>query len=362
MLNKQAAKNTRFVLQNGDPIEALKLPGSNLSAISSTGDINAHNKQELLANIDKLLSMSAQGEIQQQNAQPEMTEEQASQFIMQANASPEGWASLGATIAETIQDQAERRGFMRNIALGNNLRQGEHHHRVPMPRHEVQAVISTSPTEMGYQMIRDRYFVPSEYEIKGNVRVSSLELEQSASDLMREIRDQAMESIMVKEDRIWREAADRSVGRANDITYISGELTPKVLANIQEQVARWNLPAAKAIIAVDFWKDVIGNSEFSSFLDPVSKYDLVLNGRIGTLIGLELMTDAFRPENQKVLDQGEIYVVSDPEHHAAYSTRGIRSTPTDGANSGDTSKGWLMSELFSFVLANVRSVAKGKRI
>lgn len=361
MLNKQSAKNTRFVLKNGDPIESLTLPGSNLAALSSNGEINANDKGELLQAIDKIMSLSSQGEIKPQTDSMEISREESAQIMMEANASAEGWASLGANIAEAIQDQAERRGFMRNIALGNNLRQGEIQ-RVPMPRHEVQSIVATSPTEMGYQLIRDRYYTPSEFEIKGAVRVNQLELEQSAGDLMRDIRDQAMESVMVAEDRIWKASADRSVGRANDLTYIGGELTPKTLASIQEQVTAWNLPASKALFAIDFWKDVIGNPEFSSFLDPVSKYDLVLNGRIGTLVGLELMTDAFRPENQKVLNQGEIYVISDPEHHAAYSTRGIRSTPTDGANSGETNKGWLMSESFSFVLANVRSVAKGVRV
>lgn len=359
-MNKTAAKNTRYVLSNGDPIEAMKLPGSNLAALSSNGDINAHNKQELIGAIDTIMSMSANGEIKRE-APTGMSREESQQLMMEASASPDAWASLGANIAETIQDQAERRGFMRNIAVGNELRQGEYQ-RVPMPRHEVQAVVATSPTEMGYQLIRDRFFTPSEFEIKGNVRVNQLELDQSAGDLMRDIRDQAMESIMVAEDRVWKSAADRTVGRVNDITYIGGELTPRVLAELQQQVAEWNLPASKALFAIDFWKDVIGNSDFSSFLDPVSKYDLVLNGRIGTLVGLELLTDAYRPANQKVLEKGEIYVVSDPEHHAAYSTRGIKSTPTDGANSGETNKGWLMSENFSFVLANVRSVAKGQRI
>jgi hypothetical protein len=360
-MNRNTAQNSRFVLANGDPIDSLKFEGSNLAALASNGEINASDKKDLIQSIDKIMSLSSKGAIRQESISTSDQKRADQDLIAQANSDPAYWEALGANIAEAIQDQSERRGFLRNFALGNNLRQGEIQ-RVPMPRHEVQAVVATSPTEMGYQLIRDRYYTPAEFEIKGNVRVSQLELDQSGGDMMRDIRDQAMESIMVAEDRLLKKAADRTVGRANEITYIGGELTPKALANIQEQVSAWNLPASKALFAVDFWKDVIGNSEFSTMLDPVSKYDLVLNGKIGTLIGLELVTDAFRPENQKVLDKGEIYVVSDPEHHAAYSTRGIRSTPTDGANAGETTKGWLMSENFSFVLANIRSVAKGIRI
>ena len=360
-MNKSNARNFRHVLANGDPIEALKLPGSGLSALSSNGEINAHDKGELLEAISTIMSMSASGEIKQEHVPSEEISRQEAELVAQANASLEDWAALGAAVADEISEQASRAGFMRNLAVGKTLRQGEFPN-VYMPRHEVQAVISTSPTQMGYQLIRDRQFRPSEYEVKSNVRVSQMELDQSSGDLLRDIRDQAMEAIMTGEDRIWKRAADRTVGRANDLTYISGELTPKMLASMQEQVTDWNLSANKAIISNDFWKDIIGNPEFSSFLDPVSKFDLVVNGKIGTLVGLELMTDGFRAQNQRVLDKGEIYVVSSPENHGVYTTRGVRATPTDGANQGATDKGWLIAETFSFVLANVRSVAKGQRV
>lgn len=360
---KNTAQNARYVMANGDSIESLRLNGSDLPAVASNGDINASNRKDLLLQIDALLSASANGEVVKQNDVDAglISKSEAEEMVAQANSSPENWAALGANIAESIQVQADRAGFLRNIALGNNLRQGEYQ-RVPMPRHEVQAIEAASPTEMGYQLIRDRYYTPAEFEIKGNVRVSQLELDQSAGDLLRDIREQAEEAIITAEDRIWKRAADDAVGRENPITYIAGELTPKLLANIREQVTGWNLPASKAIIANDYWKDIVGNADFSTMLDPVSKYDLVLNGNIGTLIGLELMTDGYRPENQRVLSDGEIYCVSDPKNHAAYSTRGVRSTPTDGANQGETTKGWLLSQNFSFVLANVRSVSKGMRI
>lgn len=358
---KNQARNFRHVMSNGDDLSNLTLPGSGMKALSSGGEINAHDKEELMQNIGKLMSMASQGQIVEERGSNEMSNEEISDLISQANSNEKDWAALGAAISERVQEQADRAGFMRNIAVGNNLRQGEYP-RIPMFRHEVQAVVSTSPTQMGYQLIRDRQFTPAEFEVKSNVRVSQLELDQSSGDLLRDVRDQAMEAVMVAEDRIWKRAADATVGRVNDLTYISGELTPKMLASLAEQVSDWNLPATKAIISNDFWKDIIGNPEFSSFLDPVSKYDLVMNGKIGTLIGMELMTDGFRPENQRVLDKGEIYVISDPEHHASFSTRGIRSTPTDGANQGETTKGWLIAQNISFVLANVRSVAKGKRV
>jgi hypothetical protein len=90
---------------------------------------------------------------------------------------------------------------------------------------------------------------------------------------------------------------------------------------------------------------------------------LVLNGYLGTLIGLSLVTDAFRAPNQKVLERGEIYVITSPEYTGAYSDRGgVRSTPTSGADSGNSTRGWFMSEIISMMITNVRSISKGKRI
>jgi len=81
------------------------------------------------------------------------------------------------------------------------------------------------------------------------------------------------------------------------------------------------------------------------------------------VVALLQHVDAFRQPNQKVLNAGEIYVVSDPQNHGSYSTRGgIQSTPTSGADMGNSTRGWFMTEPFSLVLANPRSVVKGKRI
>jgi hypothetical protein len=149
----------------------------------------------------------------------------------------------------------------------------------------------------------------------------------------------------------------------NPLNYITGQLTPKTLSTIRRGVSDWNLPAQTAIIANDFWDDIIGNAEFSAFLDPVSKYDLAMNGSLGTLVGMTLLTDAFRQPTQKVLNRGEIYVIATPENHAAYTDRGgIRATPTSGADQGNTSRGWLMSQIISFVMPTPRSVSKGRRV
>lgn len=366
----------QMVLKNGDPLESLRYGSKlgekrELALSSSTGEFNASSTKDLIQSITSLLS-----HVQNQQVVPAHMSALSSseQYTKDLTARREvlaaayndttggSWAALGANIATQIQEQRNREGFLRRIATGQTLRQGDIA-RVNMPAWDAVAVVATSSSEVGYQTIRTKVFQPEEFEINANLRVEQLDIEQVSGDLLEDVYNQGLDAIMVKEDRLWKKSADMSVGVTNPLNYIAGQLTTQILATIRQGVSDWNLPATTAIISNDFWADVIGSPDFAAFLDPVTKYDLALHGYLGTLIGMSLLTDAFRQPNQKVLDRGEIYVVASPENHAAYTDRGgVRSTPTSGADNGSTSRGWLMSEMFSFLLANPRSVSKGRRV
>jgi hypothetical protein len=362
---KSNTQGARMVLANGDPITELRLGKSHSSALDQkTGEFNAHNTKELLQQISGLMQAVANGQVVEDTMQSVSSSDERRELLASAMNDETGqqWAALGAGLARQINEQTDREGFLRRICSGNTLRQGEIA-RIPMPQHDTFAVVATTASNMGYQTIRQRLFTPDEFEIQANVRVEALDIEQVNGDLLENAYNDGLQAIMVAEDRLWRQAADMTVGITNDLELIAGELTTKSLGNLRQAVSRWNLPATTALISNDFWSDIIGSNDFATFLDPITKYDLAMNGQLGTLVGLSLITDAFRQPNQKVLAPGEIYILASPENHASYTTRGgIRSTPTTGANQGNSTRGWFMSEPFSFVLANNRSVAKGKRI
>lgn len=360
------------VLRNGNPIEDLRFGGSRERALSSsTGEFNANDKKELTRAITQLMSAVSSGEVVPAYQSALSSSEEYSRTLQErrevlaaayTDTTGQQWAALGANIALQLQEQRNREGFLRRIAVGQTLRQGEIA-RVAMPQWSAMAVTATSASSVGYQIIRNKTFQPSEFEINANLRVEQLDIEQVSGDILEDVYNMGLDQIMVQEDKLWKQAADATVGVVNPLQYIGGQLTTQILARIRQGVTDWNLPATTAIISNDFWSDVIGSQDFAQMLDPVTKYDLALHGYLGTLIGMNLLTDAFRQPNQKVLNRGEIYVVASPENHAAYTDRGgVRSTPTSGADTGTTTRGWLLSEMFSFTLVNPRAVSKGKRI
>jgi hypothetical protein len=362
MKNPYAA--AQVVLKNGDPLTELRFSGSSHRALDErSGEFNANDKRELLRSISKMFEAQSSGEIRRQTSAERMAEiEMRREVVVAAHADPEKWAALGADLAVKIQEQRNREGFMRRLAIGQDLKQGQLP-RVNVPMWDSMAVVATGPANVQFQLIRNKQFLPAEFEIVANLRCDRLEMEQVGGDILDNLYNQGLDSVMVKEDKLWKASADLTVGVVNPLNFIGGLLTPQILATIRQGVTDWNLPATTAIISNDFWADIVGSTDFATMLDPVTKYDLVMNGELGTLVGMALLTDGFRQPNQKVLNRGEIYVLSTPEHHGCYSDRGgVRSEPTTGADSGNTSRGWLLSEILSWTLANPRSVSKGRRV
>jgi len=366
-MNAQKMRGARVVLRDGSPLEDLRIGGERILS-ESTGEVNATSKKDLMHRISQMLDLGKQGGFQEVSEShvgmtPEQIKEDNRLLIEEAAADATGarWDSLGASIVGSIEDRAERAGLLRRICKGATVRQGDVP-RVDLKTHQAQAIVATGPTDIGYRQLRGRVFTPDEFELKSVIRVSRMDLEQINGDLLDRAQQDGLTSIMVGEDRMLKQAAVRSVGMANPVTYIHGELTPRLLSVLKTQVSAWPMPVSTAILAADYWNDIMGNDQFTSALDPVSKYELITTGRLGTLLGLDLVTDGFRAPEHRVLNDGELYVVGDQDYHAMYTTRGgTQSQPTSGANQGNTDRGWLLSSVISFTLANVRSVAKAQR-
>jgi hypothetical protein len=234
---------------------------------------------------------------------------------------------------------------------------------VELRHHINHCITATGPTAMGYQLLRGKVYRPDEFEMKSMIRVSAIDLAQINGDLLERAQRDCFDALVVAEDRMLKRAWDETVGLENDLLYITGELTPRYLSVLRNTVGDWQVPVSTCVMASDYWNDIIGSAEWQGALDPVSKYDLVFSGRLSTIQGMEILTDGFRPQEQRVLNKGELYVVADAEYHAVYSNRGgATSTPINAALEGSTDKGWLVSQLYSLTLPNARTVAKAVRV
>lgn len=341
-----------------------RFQGSNERAVGTGGEINASSKRELLNKQMQFLEASANGSLitDAQGYKLEAQTKTNRELLKAAQNDREVHRVLGERMAESLYITANRQGFMRKYLTKITVDQGTIP-RFPLRTKNVTAVWSTSPTRIETQITRDKWYTPPELSIVTRPFVTQNELNQSAGDVLQEKYVEATEAVMVAEDRLWYNQVNALVGIDNNLSIISGQLTPYTLMQVVTNVTRWGLKAPHILIASDIYQDIIGNSEFYSAIDPVARHELLLTGELAVMYGMTITSDAYRHPEHKVLNQGEFYVISEALNHGAYSDRGgINSAPIDIVNEKIPGKGWVIHEEIAISIANSRSVAKGQRL
>lgn len=341
-----------------------RFASSNERAIGHNGEVNAGSKKELLNRQMQFLTAASSGTLvsDADGHKIEAAAKTNKELLYAAQNDSSVHRVLGERMAESLYITANRQGFMRKYLTKNTVDQGTVP-RFPLRTKNVTAVWSTSPTRIESQITRDLWFTPPELSIVARPFVTQNELNQSAGDVLQEKYVEATEAIMVTEDRLWYNQVNALVGVDNNLSIVSGQLTPFTLMQVVTNVTRWGLKAPHVLIATDIYQDIIGNQDFYSALDPVARHELLLTGELAVLYGMTITSDAYRHPEHKVLNQGEFYVISEALNHGAYSDRGgINSAPIDIVNEKIPGKGWVIHEEIAISIANSRSVAKGLRL
>lgn len=328
------------------------------------GEINAWDKRDAAMNIRHFASKAAAGELKRESLNAFVPKNERHQTLVAAyhDQSGQKWAALGAGIAQLVQERQQREGLVRKLLNQNPLNIGEEP-KIQMPKKVAEAVVATSEASVEFQVVRTNKLYPTELSLVSNLRVSNLELQQASGDLLEELYNQAYESILVKEDRLWKMAADKLADTGVNPTVLLGtNLTPALLSQIKRQLTGWGLPVGAMLMANDFWDDMLGNPGFYDLYDPVTRYNLIQDGTIGTIFGMPIITDAFRDPNYRILQNGEMYITASADFSGGFTDRGgVEATPVDGAQTGSDSKGWFLRESFSLGLVNPKAIVRVRR-
>lgn len=340
------------------PVLATELRPSNGGDryVGANGELNASSKKDLFEQQRRFLSAANNGNMLQIDSAT------SRELVQAAFNDKDAHRVLGERITDALSVTANRQGFMRKFLAKVDVQQGSMP-RFPVRNKNVTAVWSTSPTKVESQITRDKWLTPPELSVIARPFIPQVELNQSSGDVLQDKYVEAVEATMVAEDRLWYNQVQSVVGVDNNLTIISGQLTPYSLMTVASQVTRWGLKGAHLLLASDMWQDVVGNSDFFQAIDPVARHELLLTGELGVMYGMTITSDAFRHTEHKVLSQGEFYVVSDALNHGAYSDRGgLQSVPTDISIEKIPGRGFVVHESLAVAVANSRSIAKGIRI
>lgn len=366
-MSKRNPYSPNFVTAQGEPLpDNLRFRGQNSRAISASGEINASSKRDMMSQIGQLIQTYHRGDVVRTRTQASQERrtiaKERKEALIQAvaDSSGEAWKTLGEVIAEDIYETMSREGFVRKLMAFKELEQGEIA-RVRFRKRDVSAFTAASATEITPIFVRNNYHYLPEFYIGNNILIEERDIHQSTGDVLEEKYQEGLEAVMTQEDRLWKKMADASATIANTLTYFT-TFTPMHFTQVKSQVSGWGIPPAYCLLAYDLWDDMIGTPGFSDWFDPITQHELIMDGELGSMLGLSLITDAFRLPELKVLEPGEIYVVGAPETHGALQQRGdLSSNPINKYDDGKPARGWYIFEMCAMSIINTKSVASGKR-
>lgn len=338
---------------------------SNEKIVGAGGEINAGSKRELMHKILEISQMISGGEMYTDVSHMN-TPDTSNAALEDANAILEEayhgdphaeWAELGSGLAAELDERLMRDGFMRTIfSRGEVAENSIVRIRVRTPN--VRGVVSRGVGTVYPQFVRDKYILADEFQISANPRVEELDMHQGSSDILEDKFYESQEQIMIGEDRTVHALMKASVGIYNAPIYFTGAFSPVVFQGLRQSVTDWNLPAQNLVFANDILSDMIVGNDFTTWFDPVTQYDILQTGRVGSLLGMNMITDGYREPTLQVLQKGEVFCTASPNYTGAYTDRGpVRSEPVTSYPDGIAARGWYVYEHISATLSNAKAVA-----
>jgi len=337
--------------------------------VASNGDLNAHDKGEALAMIGNLIEQYKQGnmrtatahDIDPVQARQAKAEEQA--MIEAAFADPNGmeFLRLGQATGDVIWETMGREGFLRRIFLTKTLGRGEIG-RFRVRRKDVLAHLVSSDANTIESVIRQNWVYPQEYYVNANVQIEDREIEQCDGDILDEKYTDGLEAMLVQEDRLARRLLNTGSTAYNTITYFT-TLTPAIFSSLRTQVGSWGIPVSTCLLSWDLWDDIISDTDFVGWFDEIHKHELILEGRLGSMLDVDIITDYVRYETLKVMEEGEIFMLTAPQNLGGVTQRKpTTAAPINLYPLGKPVRGWFMEQIQGTALVNPRGVAKGQRL
>lgn len=334
--------------------------------VGRNGELNASSKLDLIEQTGRLMQVANTHQLVTQS-DAERIEIETAKLLRRETAvamfnDPEKLKAVGAAMGDELYITQGREGIMRNVLQRQELENGRTP-RVALRTRNLTVGVVSGPTATELQVVRDNFLYPVEYYLTARPYVEQKEIVQNSTDVLEDKYMEAMTAFMVQEDRLFRQLCINSIGHANPLTTHVGLMNPIVLGNFRNRIESWNITAQQWLIANDLWTDIVGDTGFQSIYEPMAQHEILLTGKLGTILGMTVKSDGFRHPEHRVLEKGEQFIFGPAETLGTYTDRGgIDVTPIDAAITSIPGRGWNMYAMQSQTLANFRAVACGRRV
>lgn len=341
---------------------------ANTNLVGQGGEYNATSKRELMEIVDGLVKMARAGEIKQEGFGGDSIAEWNQQGHLVHAAMNERVPSqsgpfqvLGEVFTDSISETMGRMGFTNKVLAQQDIAEGGTA-RVRIRQKDVQSWLMLSDGHTVESLVRQKYIYPRGYNIETLVLMEEAEIHEAGAQIIEEKYNDALEATMVRDDNITKFLLDQAAPSANDVIAFNA-FTPNVFVSLRNQIWQWSLPVPHALMAIDLWDDLFADIDWARWYSPIEKHELAVEGKLGRLGDIELITDGFRYDTLQVLQPGEIFMLSAPQTLGIKANMiALNSTVVDQRMLGRAARGWFLFLRQATAIANSRGVSKGIRI
>lgn len=358
----------------GTDVPATMLPGGGFTSkggfsqsaepiANAQGEVNASSKKEAMQQVSNIIAQARAGQISRSASAERMAKlNDLASEIREAHFTNNAanFGALGEEITNEIRTTVARTGFIRRFYQERELVAGEET-KVYIRKQDTLAFSLSTDAQTPITHIKQREVYLRENYVNAHIQIEEKEISRLRADLLAEKLEDGLEMVQVQEDRQAKLLADKA-STALNVPVFFPSLTPAVFQALKNQVENRGLPVASAWLANNLWNDIVADNSFTGWFDPVTKHELILNGEIGTLLGVTLQTDAFINSQLRVLSPGEIYFFSQPKTFGQLLIRkALASDPINKNVLGIPARGYFLSEIIAPALINANGVSKGTR-
>lgn len=376
-----AAKKPALVTRTGEDIANVgrmarinKRTGSMMKSASPmvddrTGEYNASSTNDLIKMAQVLLEQVKTGEIQPTKpVSPFSGEDVMSEghlvkaaFEDTTPAAPGGpWQVLGEVFTDDIYETMGRTAFADKLLAHQDVpEQGIA--RVRIHRKDIIAWAMAGDGMVAESFIKQGWHFPKMFDLEANVVMQEAEIHEAGAQLLEEKYQDALEATMVREDRMLKFLFDQAAQAPNDVL-VFADFSPSTFTALRRQIWEYGIAVPHMLAAIDVMDDLFHNDEWQGWYSPIEKHELFLEGRLGKLGDVEILTDGLRYDTLRVLNQGEVYFLGAPQALGVKSLAiPMRSKVVDQSVIGRAVRGWFLLQRQALSVVNSRSVSKGIR-
>lgn len=329
------------------------------AAFGANGEINASSTRDLMRQHAFIMAQSAA----KTRIQLDPESRKASLDTLRtafADRKGDSMQKLGDYVADAIQQTMRRHGFSRRLLVEDKADGPVI--VVRLSKMDVTAQVVFDKETVVTQDVRAYWITPPEFSLDTVITISSKDLAQVGTDLMDEKFNDGLVAIWTREDQLTRQMLLNTQGLYNTPFGFS-TFTPSTLSAMKNQVDSWGLNSTSLLMSFDIWNDIIGGNDFQDFFSPLEKHDLALEGRLGRLMGMEIMTDGYQYDTLRVLQPGEVFVLSAPGTLGKIVQRQpLEAMAIDQRVNGVFARGWALEQIQAQCVGNAMGVSYASRI